>query len=97
MKSKKPKKPNNTKKMPDRSGYTFYTIKDIIRMTKNTNNWGGSAVDCLTKAFAENKKLAIKDRGIDVNKIPRVWFSLCDYIEIDGKVVKSEYGQQIKR
>jgi len=81
--------------MKKKSPYDFYTLKQIVELTNKTNNWGKSAVDCLTKAFKEKKRLAIKDKGIRAEKIPKVWYSLCDYIEIDGKVVKPENGKRV--
>jgi|694.fasta_scaffold00051_55 hypothetical protein len=98
MKSKKPKKkavsakPQRTlqKSLKKKAAtpYVCYTLKEIFDK-RVENNYGIAAVDALTDAFKNKKRLAIVDRNIDPKKIPQVWYSLSDYIEIDGIVLKS--------
>lgn len=76
-------------------GYVVYDLKKIAhaeRMHPNHN----AAVDALTRAFAEGKRIAIKESAIPISKIPNIWIAMADYVEIDGQVIKSRDGKQIK-
>lgn len=81
--------PDPKKKVDDTvaPGYVNYTLKKIAnyeRMHPNHN----AAVNALTEAFEDGKRIAIIDEGIALNQIPMIWRGMADYIELDGSVVK---------
>jgi len=86
--AKSPSKPQKSPKKKVASPYVCYTLKEIFEK-RVENNYGIAAVDALTDAFKNKKRLAIVDKNVDPKKIPQVWYSLSDYIEIDGIVLKS--------
>jgi hypothetical protein len=78
----KPKKPA---KPP---GLVYYSLEGIKRFQKAHPNHNG-AVEALTQAFSEGKRLAIRDNtGVTPDKFPLIWISMSDYVEIDNKVIK---------
>lgn len=70
--------------------YVCYTLKEIFDK-KIGNDWGKGAIDALTEAFSKKKRLAIVDKNVEVKRIPQVWYSLSDYIEIDSVVYKGTW------
>ena len=89
--SNKPKK--NALPLPAKSStsrYVCYTLKEIFDK-KIGNDWGKGAINALTEAFSKKKRLAIVDKNVEVKRIPKVWYSLSDYIEIDGVVYKGTW------
>jgi len=83
-------KPKTPTKPP---GLVYYSLEGIKRFRKLHPNHN-DAVEALTQAFAEGKRLAIRDNtGVTPEKFPKIWLSLCDYIEINNVVIK-ERGYQ---
>jgi hypothetical protein len=70
--------------------YVCYTLKEIFDK-KIGNDWGKGAIDALTEAFSKKKRLAIVDKNVEVKRIPQVWYSLSDYVEINGVVYKGTW------
>jgi hypothetical protein len=82
----KPKKPE---KPP---GLVYYSLEGIKKFQKSHPNHN-AAVEALTQAFSEGKRLAIRDTtGVTPDKFPQIWISMSDYVEIDGKVIKDRNG-----
>lgn len=82
----KPKKPE---KPP---GLVYYSLEGIKKFQKAHPNHNG-AVEALTQAFHEGKRLAIRDNtGVTPDKFPMIWISMSDYVEIDGKIIKDRNG-----
>ena len=86
----KPKAP------PKPPGLIYYSLAGIAKFQKMHPNHNG-AVEALTQAFAEGKRIAIRDAGTPLNKFPQIWVSMADYVELDGVVVKDRNGNFIIR
>ena len=76
---------------PKAPGLVFYSLAGIAKFERAHPNHNG-AVEALTQAFAEGKRIGIRDTGVDPKKIPHIWLSMCDYAEIDGVVIKDRNG-----
>lgn len=78
----KPKPP------PKPPGLVYYSLEGIKKFQKAHPNHNG-AVEALTQAFKEGKRLAIRDNtGVTPDKFPQIWISMSDYVEIDNKIIK---------
>lgn len=80
-----------TKAPPKLPGLIYYSLAGIAKFQKAHPNHNG-AVEALTQAFAEGKRIAIRDTGYPIERFPKIWVSMSDYVELDGVVYKQRSG-----